>query len=80
MTVSRIMIFSLTGCTLGCLAILHVEQAIFCRVVSMLLENVTKTFCLHKSNVLPAVFLSTVVFGMSDRRALCAQDILIFEV
>ena len=75
MAVGHVMIFSFADCTPRCLAILHVEWAIFCQVVSMILENVTKTFGLHESNV-----LSTVVFGMSGRRALCAPDILIFEV
>ena len=46
----------------------------------MLLENVTKIFGLHESNVLSAVFLSTVVFGVVGRRAFGALDILILEV
>ena len=80
MAVDYVMIFSFVDCTPGCLAVLHVERAIFCRVVLVLLANVAKTFGLHESNVLSVVFLSTVVFGMSGRRALYAPDILIFEV
>ena len=80
MTFSRVMIFSLVDGTPGGLAILHVEQAIFRRVISVLLENVAKIFVLYESNVLSAVFLSTVVFGMFGCRALCAPNILIFEV
>ena len=80
MAVGRVMIFSFTDCTPRFLAVLYVEWEIFCRVVTMLLENVVKTFRLHESNVLSAVFLSTVVFGMSSHRALCAPAILIFEV
>ena len=80
MAVGCVMIFSFAECTPICLAILHVEQEIFCRVVSMLLENVVKTFFLHELNVLSAIFLSTIVFGMSGRRAHCAPDILIFYV
>ena len=79
MAVDYVMIFSFADCTPGCLDIIHVERAIFCRVVPVLLENVAKTFCLHESNVLSVVFLSTVVFGMSGRRALGALDILIFK-
>ena len=75
MTVGRIVIFGFADCTLGCLVILHVEREIFCRVIPMLLENVAKIFGLHESNV-----LSTVVFGVSIRRALGAPDILILEV
>ena len=80
MAVNYVMIFSFTDCTPRCLVVLHVEQTIFCRVVSMLLANVAKTFRLHESNVFSSIFLSIVVFGMSGRRALCAPDILIFEV
>ena len=80
MTADRVMIFSLADGTPGGLAILRVERVVFCRVISMLLENVAKTFSLHKSNVLSTDFLSTVVFGMSDCRALHAPDILTFEV
>ena len=67
MVVNCVMIFSFADCTPRCLYVLHVEQAIFCRVLSMLLANVAKTFCLHESNVLSAVLLSTIVFGMSIR-------------
>ena len=80
MAFGRVMIFSFTDCTTRCLVVLHVEWVIFCRVISMLLENVTKKFRLHESNVLSADFLSTFVFGMSGRQALCAPDILTFEV
>ena len=80
MAVDRVMIFSFADCTPRCLVVLHVEWAIFCLVVSMLLENVAKTFSLHESNVLLVDFLSTGVFGMSGRRALGALDILTFEV
>ena len=62
MSVDHFMIFSFTHCTPRSLAVLHVEQVIFCRVVSMLLENVAKTFSLHESNILSADVLSTVVF------------------
>ena len=67
MEVDSVMIFSFTYCTPICLIVLHVERAIFCRVVSILLENVAKTFSLHESNVLSADVLATVVFGMSGR-------------
>ena len=80
MAVDCIMIFGFADCTPRCLAVLHVERAVFCRVVPVLLENVAKIFCLYESNVLSVVFLSTVVFGMSGRRALCAPDLLIIEV
>ena len=49
-------------------------------MIPMLLENVKKIFGLHESNVLSAVFLSTVVFGMASRRAFGALDLLILEV
>ena len=62
MAVGCVMIFGFTDCTPGRLAVLHVEWEIFCRVVPVLLENVTKTFGLHESNVLSADFLSTIVF------------------
>ena len=65
MAVSHVMIFCFTDCIPRSLVVLHVERAIFCRVVPMLLENITKIFFLHESNVLSTVFLSTVVFGMS---------------
>ena len=80
MAVGCVIIFSFIDCTPGCLVVLHVEWAIFCRVIPMLLENVAKTFCLHESNVLSAVFLSTIVFGVSGGRACGAPDILILEV
>ena len=80
MTVGRVMIFGFADCTPGCLAVLHVEWAIFCRVIPMHLENVTKRFGLHESNILSAVFLSTIVFGVADRRAFGAPDLLILEV
>ena len=75
MAVGSVMIFSFTNCTPWWFSIIHIEWAIFCRVVSMLLENVAKTFSLHESNV-----LSTIVFWMSGRQALHAPDILTFEV
>ena len=79
MAVDRVMIFSFTHCRLGFLAILHAEQVVFCRVVPMLLANVKKIFCLHESNVLSAVFLLTVIFGMVGRRAFGVPDLLILE-
>ena len=80
MVVSYVMIFSFIDCTPRCLAIIHVEREIFCPVVSMLLENVAKTFSLHESNILSTDVLAIVVFEMSGRRALNAPNILIFEV
>ena len=62
MVVGHVMIFSFIDCTPRCLAILHVEWAIFCQVVCMLLENVAKKFSLHELNVLLADVLSTFVF------------------
>ena len=62
MAVGRVMIFSFADCTPICLAILHVEWAIFCGMLSMLLADVVKTFYLHKSNILSADILSAVVF------------------
>ena len=62
MAFDRVMIFSFIDCTPRCLIILHVERTIFCRVVSMLLENVTKIISLHESNVRSADVLSTVIF------------------
>ena len=61
------MTFCLTDGTLGGLAILHVEHAIIRRVIPILLENVAKRFGLYESNVLSAVFLSTVIFGIAGR-------------
>ena len=80
MAVNRIVIFGSAYYRPGGLVFIHVEQELFCLIIPMLLENATKRFGLHESNVLSVVFLSTVVFGMSGRRALCAPDILIFEV
>ena len=80
MKVSRVMIFSLADGTPGGLSILHVERAVFRRVIPVLLENVAKRFGLHESNVLSAVFLSTVVFGVAGHRAFGAPDLLILEV
>ena len=79
MTVGRVMIFGLADGTSGGLAILHVEWAVFRRVILMLLENVTKIFGLHESNVLSAVFLLTVIFGMVGRRAFGVPYLLILE-
>ena len=62
MEFGSVMIFSFTDCTPRCLVVLHVERTIFCRVVSLLLGNVAKTFCPHESNFLSAGSLSTVVF------------------
>ena len=62
MAVGCVMIFSFTDCTPRCLVIIHVEWAIFYPVVSMILENVTKTFVLYESNLLSTNFLSIVVF------------------
>ena len=62
LTVDRVMIFSLADDTPGSLAILHVERAFFRRVISVFLENVTKGLGLYESNVLSAIFLSTVIF------------------
>ena len=73
------MTFGLVDGTPGGLAVLHVERVVFCRVIPMLLENVTKIFGLHESNVLSAVFLSKIVFGMAGYRAFGAPDILILE-
>ena len=80
MAVGHVMIFGFADCTPRCLDVLHVEREIFFRVVSMLLENVAKTFCLHKSGILSADVLSIVVFRMSGCRALHAPYILTFEV
>ena len=80
MAVDRVMIFGFTDCTIGCLAVLHVEWAVFFRVVPMFLADVVKIFHLHESNILSAVFLSTIIFGVSGHRALCAPDLLILEV
>ena len=80
MAVGCVMIFSFSYCTPRCLVVLHVEREIFCQVIPMILENVAKSFGLHKSNVLSAVFLSIVVFGVADRRAFGAPDLLILEV
>ena len=67
LTVDRVMTFGLVDGTAGGLAVLHVEREIFCRVISMLLENVAKKFSLHESNVRSADFLSIGVFGMFGR-------------
>ena len=80
MTVGHVMIFSLVDGTPGGLAVLHVERAIFHRVIPVLLENVIKRLGLYESNVLSVVFLSTVIFGMADRRAFGAPNLLILEV
>ena len=45
----------------------------------MLLENVTKGLGPYESNLLSAVILSTVIFGMVGRRAFGAPDLLILE-
>ena len=79
LTVGCVMTFGLADGTLGGLAVLHVEWEIFHRVISMLLENVTKGLGLYKSNVLSAVILSTVIFGMDDRRAFGAPEFMILE-
>ena len=79
LTVSRVMNFGLIDGTLGGLAVLHVEQEIFRRVIPVLLANVAKRLGLYKSNVLLAIFLSTVIFGMVGRRAFGAPYLLILE-
>ena len=48
-------------------------------MIPMLLENVKKIFGLHESNVLSAVFLLTVSFGVAGRRAFGAPDLLILK-
>ena len=65
--VGRVMTFGLADGTLGGLSILHVEWEIFHRVIPMLLANVAKRLGLYELNVLLAVFLSTVIFGMAGR-------------
>ena len=62
MAVGRVMIFSFADCIPRILVVIHVEREIFCQVVPLLLEDVTKTFHIHESNVLSADFLLTVVF------------------
>ena len=73
------MIFGLADGTPGSLVVLHVEHTIFFRVVSVLLENVAKGLGLYESNVLSAIFLSTVIFRMASRRAFGAPDLLILK-
>ena len=80
MEIDRIMIFGFTDCTPGCLAVIHVERIVFCQVVPLFLENVGKRFGLHESNVLSAVFLLTIIFGVVVCRAFGALDLLILEV
>ena len=73
------MTFGLADGTLGSLAVLHVEWVVFRRVISVLLENVTKGLGLYESNVLSAIFLSTAIFQMDGRLAFGAPDLLILE-
>ena len=80
MVVGHTVIFDYTDCTPGCLVVLHVERVVFCLVIPMLLINVAKKICLHESNVLSAVFLLMVVFGVAGHQAFGAPDILILEV
>ena len=79
MTVGRVMTFGLADGTPRSLSVLHVKWIVFCRVISMFLENVAKGLGLYESNVLSAIFLSTVIFRMADRRAFGALDLLILE-
>ena len=71
--------FGLADGTLGGLAVLHVERAIFRQVIPVLLANVAKRLGLYESNVLSTVLLSTIIFGMAGRRAFGASDLLILE-
>ena len=73
------MTFGLVDGTPRSLVVLHVERAIFRQVISMLLENAAKEFGLYESNVLSAVFPSTVIFVMAGRQAFGALDLLILE-
>ena len=73
------MTFGFVDDTLGSLSILHVKRAVCCRVIVVFLENVAKGFGLYKSNILSAIFLSTVIFRMTSRRAFGVPDILILE-
>ena len=79
LTVGRVMTFGLADGTPRSLVVLHVEQAIFHRVISVFLENVTKGLGLYKSDVLSSIFLLTVIFRMADHRAFSAPDLLILE-
>ena len=79
LTIGRVMNFGLADGTPGGLAVLHVVQEIFRRVISVLLANFSKGLGLYKSNVLSAVLLSTVIFGMAGRREFGAPDLLILE-
>ena len=63
----------------GSLVVLHVKRTVFCGVISVFLANVAKGFDLYKSNVLSAIFLSTVIFRMTGRRAFGTPDLLILE-
>ena len=62
MSVGRGMILHFIDSTPRCLTIFHVKLTIFHHVISVVLANVAKTLCLHKSNVLSADVLSTVIF------------------
>ena len=73
------MTFGLVDGTPGGLVILHIEWEIFLQVISVLLENVAKGLGLYKSNILSAIFLSTVIFRMAGRQAFGAPDLLILE-
>ena len=73
------MTFGLANGTPGSLVVLHVKWAVYCRVISVFLENVAKGFGLYKSNVLSVIFLSTVILGMVGCREFGAPYLLTLE-
>ena len=61
-------------------AILHVVWAMFCHMISMLLTDITETFCLNKTYVLSTYFLLTIIFGVAGCRTFCRPNLLTLEV
>ena len=73
------MTFGFADGTPGSLVVLHVKWPVYYRVMSMFVENVAKGLGLYESNILSAIFLSTVIFQMAIRRAFGAPDLWILE-
>ena len=73
------MTFGLADGTPGSLVVLHVKRVVFCGVIFVFLANVAKGLGLYESNVLSAIFLSTVIFRMVGRGAFGAPNLLILK-
>ena len=80
MEVSCRMTLNFTDHTPRSFVILHVVWEIFCRMISMLLIDITETFCLNKMDVLLTYFLLTIIFGVASCRKFCRPYLLTLEV